>query len=168
MSFFLIFLATAKMKLEPVMVAVEGVKGESLTLEWSVSGMLEGESIINAILSFNVTKAHNQAIICIWSVARQTPLVTTTGKSIFGNRILVSYASNIYKVTLNNLQYNDTGRYLLQVAAGTLFLFRTTVSDSTIQTQVKGEQKIFFKPGLKSAVCMYMSMWFIHLQSIFE
>ena len=131
------------MKLEPVTVAVEGVKGKSLTLEWSVSGILKGESIINALLSFNVTKAHNQAIICIWSAASQTPLVTITGKSIFGNRILVSYASNIYNVTLNNLQYNDTGRYLLQVAAGTLFLSTITVSDSTIQTQVKGGQKYF-------------------------
>ena len=125
------------MKLEPVIVAVEGVKGKSLTLEWSVCGMLEGESIINALLSFNVTKAHNQAIICIWSAARQTPLVTTTGKSIFGNRILVSYASNIYKVTLNNLQYNDTGRYLLQVAAGTLLVLTVT------QTQLKDGQKYF-------------------------
>ena len=129
------------MKLEPVIVAVEGVKGKSLTLEWSVSGILEGESIINALLSFNVTMSHNQAIICIWSATSQTPLVTTTGKSIFGNRILVSYVSNVYKVTLNNLQYNDTGPYLLEVVAGKLALSTITVSESIIKTQVKGGQK---------------------------
>ena len=136
---FFYFLATAKMKLEPVIVAVEGVKGESLTLEWSMTGILDGESIIIALLYFNVLKPEKQAIICNWITTSQAPLVTATGKSIFGNRILVSYVSKRYKVRLNNLQYNDTGPYLLQVATGNSVLYPMIVSASTILTQVKGK-----------------------------
>ena len=143
------------MKLEPVIVAVEGVKGESLTLEWSMTGILDGESIIIALLYFNVSKPDQLSIICNWITPPQAPFVTATGKSIFGNRILVSYVSKRYKVTLNNLQYNDTGPYLLQVATANLVLSPMIVSDSTILTEVKGKQKSL-KSCLKSGLCMYM------------
>ena len=118
---------------------VEGQKGETQSLEWNLSGIPEDESISSALLHFNVTKPENLAIICNWDPGSQIPQKTNTGKMIFGNRFKVSYLSNIYKFTLNNLQYNDTGPYLLQVAVGKSALSpNPVIRDSIITFRVKG------------------------------
>ena len=145
------------MKLEPVIGQLEGVNGEKLSFEWRLSGIPEDESISNAILYFNVTEPETQAIICVWDPASQTPIVTNRGRSIFGNRILVSYISNSYKLTLNNLQYSDNGSYLLQVAVGKSALSPDLVIRvSIITAQVKCWHKILNSGAMYVYVCLYV------------
>ena len=61
------------------------------------------------------------------------PFVTTTGRNLFGERILVSYKSSTYNFTITNLQFNDTGPYFLLVAVSTTGSNNITIKSSTIK-----------------------------------
>ena len=115
------FLATAEFKLEGLTQGtVDGVKGKSLTLNWRISDIPVGHTILLASLYFDVQVPTASAIIGNWDSSSLEPSVTVTGKELFDTRILVSYdkVSGIYNVTLTDLQYNDTGPFLLEVIVG--------------------------------------------------
>ena len=120
---------------------VEGVKGNTLELEWKFSGIPENHIINNVMLYFNVTVPDSQTVISSWDVSSHAPVVLATGRSLFDSRISVSYTSGIYKLLLSKLQYSDNGPYLLEAAVGPPGLGGSTVKSSIINVEVKGKHK---------------------------
>ena len=86
---FMICLATAQFNVVPKNPDVQGVRNESLNLEWNFINILPQQSVINAHLYFNETNFDNpdsQNVICIWLISDQKPMVTR-GKVLFPGRI---------------------------------------------------------------------------------
>lgn len=120
---------------------VDREKGNTLELEWKFNGIPENDVIDNVRLYFNVTKPDSQAVISIWDVSAKSPTVSSTGRRLFGSRILVSFISNIYKLTIIKSQYNDTGPYLLEAAVGPPGISGNTIKNSIINAEIKGKSK---------------------------
>ena len=94
----------------------------SLDLEWNTINIPAGQRIVTAFLyinEMNADSASDKNLISQWDVATDKPVVVTRGKDLFPGRVFVSYKPNTYVMTLKNLQYNDTGSFLLAVAVGT-------------------------------------------------
>ena len=91
-----------------------------MNLEWDIINIPSGKSIVVASLYINETNTASldvKNIISEWLFGTQKPFVTR-GENLFQGRFFVSYKSNTYTMTLKNLQYNDTGSFLLRVAIG--------------------------------------------------
>ena len=117
-----------------------------------------GEIIIIASLYINETNTaslDSQNIISDWSLSTQKPLVVIRGENIFPGRFFVSYKPNTYTMTLKNLQYNDTGSFLLLVTVG-IMAVAPSANDNAVITisQVNGEYGFF----CLSFLCQY-GMW---------
>ena len=117
-----------------------------MNLEWDMINIPAGQSIIIASLYINetnITSVDNQNIICEWAFATQKPLVTR-GETLFPGRFFVSYEANTYTMTLKNLQYSDTGSFLLVVAIG-INQFTQIENENAVITisQIKGEYGFF-------------------------
>ena len=118
---------------------VERVKGNTLDLEWQFNGIPENHAIVNALLYFNVTSPDTKAVISTWVADAKSPVVSRTGRNLFGSRISVSYTSDIYKLRIIQSQYNDTGLYFLQAEVGPVGLGNNVVKSSIISAKVKGK-----------------------------
>ena len=91
-----------------------------MDLEWDIINIPAGQKIMNAFLFINETNAasiDSQNLISEWNFGMQKPVVTR-GENLFPGRFFVSYKPNTYTMTLKNLQYNDTGSFLLSVSVG--------------------------------------------------
>ena len=142
----LTFIAIAQFKVVPKDPEVQGVLGGTLDLEWVLSNIPSGQGIINAVLLFNETNPDNanaQNIISTWSIEKKQPDITG-GKKLFPGRINASYKANIYKVTLTNLRYNDTGLFFLTVSIGTGIVNAKEFDDAVIIiSKINGEYGFF-------------------------
>ena len=123
------------------------MKSGSLNLEWDMVNSPAGQSITVASLyvnETNIASLDNQNIISEWSFSEKKPVVNTRGKNLFPGRFFVSYKQNTYAVTLKNLQYNDTGSFLLRVAIR-INQFTPSENDYAVITisQIKGEYGYF-------------------------
>ena len=118
------------------------MRGDTLTLEWTFIDIPMGHLITNAILHFNVTSPITTELICNWDSGSQTPSVAKRGRELFGARISVSFNSNIYKLTLTNFEYNDTGPYFLQAAVGPGGLTGNVIKSSIIIAKILGKYEI--------------------------
>ena len=137
---------TADFQVVPKKQNVQGVRNGSLNLEWDMINIPAGQGIVVAILYINETNnasLDNQNTISGWCFKTQKPLVAR-GKDLFPGRFFVSYKSNTYTMTLKNLQYNDTGPFLLRVAIG-IDQFKQIENDYAVITisQITGEYGFF-------------------------
>ena len=99
---------------------MEGVLNGSLDLEWMFTDIPTNQRVLRAFLYFNETNfgvPNDKNIICTWDLTQQQPIVTK-GEVLFPGRIFATYELDVYKLTLTNLQYNDTGSFYLRVAVG--------------------------------------------------
>lgn len=117
-----------------------------MDLEWDIINIPAGQKVLTAFLFINETNAasiDSQNIISEWNVGTQKPVVTR-GENLFPGRFFVSYKPNTYTVTLKNLQYNDTGSFLLSVAVA-ISPAVTGKSDNALITnsQIIGEYGFF-------------------------
>ena len=121
------------------------MKSKALSLEWKLAWIPGVHQIINVILYFNVKVPTEEVLICNWFPHFWLfPIVTTTTRNLFSNSILVSYKSDTYNFTVTNLQYNDTGPYLLQVPVLKLGSRDIAIESSTITiSKIKGEHYFF-------------------------
>ena len=140
------FLATAQFEVVPKKQNVQGVRNGSLNLEWDMINIPAGESIVAANLYINETNDASldpQNVISTWDFVNKKPM-PTKGKDLFPGRFSVSYKPDTYTMTLKNLQYNDTGSFLLNVAVG-ITLTATSANDNAVITisQINGEYGFF-------------------------
>ena len=117
-----------------------------MDLEWDIINIPAGQKIINAFLFVNETNAasvDSKNIISEWNFGVQKPVVTR-GENLFPGRFFVSYKPNTYTMTLKNLQYNDTGSFLLSVTV-TINPAVAGESDDAVITisQITGEYGFF-------------------------
>ena len=116
------------------------MRGNTLTLKWKFTGLTKTLKVYEANLYFNVTTAITEALICKWNSTSGTPLVTSVGRKMFSTRALVVYKSGTYNFTLTKLQYNDTGKYFLQVNVGPKRTFITAFRKSIMKiSKIKGK-----------------------------
>ena len=113
-----------------------------MNLEWDIVNISAGKSIVFATLYINETNIaslDSQNIISEWSFSMQKTLVNI-GENLFPGRFFVSYKPNTYTMMLKNLQYSDTGSFLLRVAIG-INQFTLSENDYAVITisQINGE-----------------------------
>ena len=117
-----------------------------MDLEWEIINIPDGQKISTAFLfinEINAASVDSQNIVSEWDVGTQKPVVTR-GENLFPGRFFVSYKPNTNTMTLKNLQYNDTGSFLLSVSTG----INPAVigeSDNAVITisQINGEHGLF-------------------------
>ena len=116
-----------------------------MDLEWDIVN-ITGQTIKSALLFFNETNADSadsKNIISEWSSVTKQPVVTR-GENLFPGRFFVSYKPNTYTMTLKNLQYNDTGSFLLSVAVARNLALAGEISSAIITiSQIIGEYGFF-------------------------
>ena len=126
---------------------MEGVLNGSLDLEWMFTDIPTNQRVLRALLYFNETNfdiPNDQNIICTWDLAQQKPIVTK-GEVLFPGRIFATYEPDVYKLTLTNLQYNDTGSFYLRVAVGTDPIAPSATDRAIIRiSKINGEYGFLF------------------------
>ena len=142
----MIFLVTAEFQVVPKKQNIQGLRNGNLNLEWDMVNIPAGQSIVFATLYINETNIaslDSQNIISEWSFSMQKTLVNI-GENLFPGRIFISYKPNTYTMTLKNLQYSDTGSYLLRVAIG-ISQFTLSENDYAVITisQINGKYGFF-------------------------
>ena len=126
------------------------MRHKSLNLEWKFAHIPAGDVVQNALLYFNETNFNNpssQNVICIWHFSEQKPRVIR-GEYLFPGRIFVTYGLNVYKLTLINLQYNNTGSFYLRVA-----IRKDAITPSAFDSAVIRISKINSKYGFLIFCC---------------
>ena len=130
----------------------------SLSLEWEFTNIPSRQVVQNAILYFNETnfeKPDSQNTICTWIFDDQKPRITR-GKDLFPGRIFATYEPYVYKLTLANLQYNDTGSFYLRVAIGNDAITPFEFDNAVIRiSKINGEYRFL------SLLCRYLVMKFL-------
>ena len=92
---------------------VDGFLGEKLDLEWELIDIPTGYEITQAGLTFNATFD-----ISKFDPINNVPLLLPEATQLFYNRIMIKLKENIYKVTVTNVLFNDTGIFELAVQIG--------------------------------------------------
>ena len=141
----LTFLASGQLEVVPKNASVEGVKNGILNFQWKLNNVPVGHRLISAVLFFNETDPNNpnpdNALFSWDTFAEKTR--RNTRNDLFLGRISVSYEPYIYKLTLTNLQYNDTGSFFLDVGVGQSTRATSFASGLMTIFQVKGVYGFF-------------------------
>ena len=126
---------------------VKGIREKSVSLEWTLKKGKEFGKI-NIIEIFRGEAAKNDDSNLI--IRERSP--ENYAKKLFGNRLLPAdiignrAADNkiIYKITLTDLQYSDTGFFFLRAKFEDKFLYQQLVN-STVSLKVEGRLCMFQK-----------------------
>ena len=113
--------------------------GESVTLQWNITKERNTDTLADADLFLL-----NPKRLLYYLISGQDKPFPSLAKEIFGERISASLSidKNIYQLTLQNLKYNDTGSFLLEIG---LKREKVTISkEAAINLRVKGMANIFF------------------------
>ena len=106
---------------------VDGFKGKKLNLEWELINIPTGYKIIIATLTYNATYQ-----ISRYDSIKSVPILLLDASQLFHNRISITLSEKIYKVTLTNLLFNDTGMYQLFVQITKSYFGLPRISSATI------------------------------------
>lgn len=119
---------------------VDGFKGKKLNLEWELINIPTGYKINYAVLTYNATYK-----ISRYDPIKSVPILSLDASQLFHNRISITLSGKIYKVTLTNLLFNDTGIYQLVVQITKSVFDLPRISSGTINvSSVIGSCRYFY------------------------